>query len=222
MKGTIYKITNTINNKVYIGKTYSTIERRFGQHKRDSRKDSCKDRPLYKAMNKYGIENFVITELGKFDNLEEKEMEFIKEYDSYKNGYNATLGGDGKRYIDLSDDYIIDTYKKLKSLKATSKELGISVDTIKNILRNNSIEIKRHVVERKVLLVELDLKFNNTTECANYLIENNLIETKVFKNARRGVNRALDGSRNGFNGYTFKLLDDEGMVAYPNGKEAVC
>ena len=57
--GFIYKIINNINDKVYIGKTDFSIEKRWAEHKKDSQKD-LKNRPLYRAMNKYGIENFSI------------------------------------------------------------------------------------------------------------------------------------------------------------------
>ena len=46
MNGIIYKITNNINNKAYIGKTLNSLEHRFNEHKRDSRKESCEKRPL--------------------------------------------------------------------------------------------------------------------------------------------------------------------------------
>ena len=49
----IYKITNLINGKVYIGKTSEkTIEERFKIHIKDSKKEHCEKRPLYDAMNK--------------------------------------------------------------------------------------------------------------------------------------------------------------------------
>ena len=56
----IYKITNDINNKVYIGKTLSTIDKRWKEHQRDSQKRRCEQRPLYSAIRKYGIEHFHI------------------------------------------------------------------------------------------------------------------------------------------------------------------
>lgn len=57
--GYIYKITNKINHKMYIGKTnYADPYDRFKEHIRDSKKERCKNRPLYRAMNKYGLENF--------------------------------------------------------------------------------------------------------------------------------------------------------------------
>ena len=56
----IYKITNDINGKIYIGKTYNSIEKRFKEHCKDRLKRKCEQRPLYSAMNKYGIEHFYI------------------------------------------------------------------------------------------------------------------------------------------------------------------
>lgn len=97
--GVIYKITNLVNNKVYIGLTTETIERRWKNHIR------CVGRVkryLYYAMEKYGIENFSIEEIDKSDNftiLGELERKYIKEYNSTdkKYGYNITYGGESNQ-----------------------------------------------------------------------------------------------------------------------------
>ena len=61
IKGFIYKITNDINDKVYIGKTtLSSVEDRFQEHLKDSQRVRFEKRPLYNAISKYGIENFHI------------------------------------------------------------------------------------------------------------------------------------------------------------------
>ena len=100
--GYIYKITNLINNKIYIGQTNITIEERFKQHCYNSfnhkiGKDEY-DYPLHKAIRKYGQGNFQIEILEECDCklLNQKEKEYIKQFNSYYNGYNATLGGDGQ------------------------------------------------------------------------------------------------------------------------------
>lgn len=71
----IYKITNSINGKIYIGKTYKTIEQRFKEHFKDSKR--YKNRPLYRAINKYGIESFKIEVIEKTNTPEEREK-YIK------------------------------------------------------------------------------------------------------------------------------------------------
>lgn len=101
--GYIYQITNLINNKKYIGLTTSTIQERWKQHLQAL--NSGVDYAIYKAMRKYGLENFVIEELEEVpnDQLNEKEKEYIKAKDSYiKNGkgYNLTRGGEGGSTID--------------------------------------------------------------------------------------------------------------------------
>lgn len=98
----IYKITNTINGKSYIGKTKKTFEVRFKEHIQESKKERCKDRPLYRAMNKYGVDVFTIEVLEETDNPVEREKYWIEFYGTFgSNGYNATKGGDGKEYVDL-------------------------------------------------------------------------------------------------------------------------
>ena len=81
MTGYIYKITNTINQKSYIGKTINSIAERWKEHKKDSKRSYCKDRPLYRAMNKYGIENFTI--------------EQVEEVDVKERGVDSGLGSSG-------------------------------------------------------------------------------------------------------------------------------
>ena len=90
-------------------------------------------------MRKYGIENFELSLIEETDNPEEREIYWIEEKRSFKNGYNATLGGDGKRYIDY--DLVIATYKELKSIRDTAKSLKISEDSVSKILKNNNIDV---------------------------------------------------------------------------------
>ena len=59
-------------------------------------------------MRKYGVEHFHIELIEETDNPEEREIYWIEKKQSFKNGYNATLGGDGRKYLDY--DLIISTY----------------------------------------------------------------------------------------------------------------
>ena len=56
----IYKIINDINDKIYVGKTDFSIEKRFKEHCADAFRERNEKRPLYAAMRKYGIEHFHI------------------------------------------------------------------------------------------------------------------------------------------------------------------
>ena len=134
----IYKITNKINNKVYIGKTLNTIEERWREHISDYPKARNEKRPLYDAINKYGIQNFKIEEIEKcsIDIVNKREQYWIKYYNSYigfenSNGYNATLGGDGKHYIDYEKVCLL--YEKYQNKTQVANILGIDLGTVSKI-----------------------------------------------------------------------------------------
>lgn len=94
----IYKITNLINNKIYIGLTKTSLKLRWQRHYGDAKR--CKTRLLQLAIRKYGQENFKIEEIDRANSLEELsklEKFYIKKYNSqdWNIGYNMTSGGDG-------------------------------------------------------------------------------------------------------------------------------
>ena len=94
----IYKITNQINGKAYVGLSKNCLKRWSDHYSKsyNSKKKDDLDKPLYKAMRKYGRENFSfeIIEECDLDKLREREVYWISYFDTYKNGYNATAGGD--------------------------------------------------------------------------------------------------------------------------------
>lgn len=183
----IYQIINDINNKIYIGKTEFSIDKRFKEHCFDAFKERNEKRPLYSAMRKYGIEHFHIELIEETDNPEEREKYWIEQKQSFKNGYNATLGGDGKKYLDY--DLIIASYKEIKSIKDTAISLGISSDSVSNVLRANNISIitSSEVIQKKygkvVNMYDLQNTFLKTfpsvNAAAKYMVENNLTGCKM-------------------------------------------
>lgn len=98
-QGTIYLITNTINDNKYVGQTVMQLNKRWLAHIQESKTNT--ERPLYRAINKYGIENFKIKVLEECNEsiLCEREIYWIDKLETYKKGYNATTGGETNKNI---------------------------------------------------------------------------------------------------------------------------
>lgn len=147
----IYKITNLINNKCYIGKTERTILSRWKEH---LQKRKTLDLPLYRALNKYGIEQFTIECLEECnsDILDERETYWILYYDSCKNGYNCTLGGEGGLlYLPEEElENIINRYNNGERLDVLCKEFHHDYYPIKTILEKRGIKINTNAGPAKV------------------------------------------------------------------------
>lgn len=138
--GYIYCITNQINGKQYVGKTTDSIIKRFQEHCNDSTKKRCNKRPLYDAMNKYSIENFIIKELETVDSesdLNEREIYWIEKLQTFKKGYNVTKGGDGSILFDYNK--IIEIYGTGISIKETAEKIGCCVDTVSKVISTHNI-----------------------------------------------------------------------------------
>ena len=125
----IYKITNKVNGKVYIGLTTVSVEKRWKNHISASKK--CK-RHLYLAMRKYGVDNFKVEVIDETDNLErlgELERKYISEYNStdHNVGYNNTYGGeknqlDGNPRARLTVDDVINIRMLYNECKLTCSQ----------------------------------------------------------------------------------------------------
>ena len=92
--GYIYKITNKINNKPYIGQTTLIPQKRWNNYKTLN----CKKQPkLYNALKKYGVDNFIFEVIDNSAtnqiSLNQLEEQYIQKYDSIKMGYNNKHGG---------------------------------------------------------------------------------------------------------------------------------
>lgn len=141
--GYIYKITNLINKKVYIGQTRYSIAKRWSNHLNSYKHLDLYSYPLYFAMNKYGVENFRIEEIEKCkeSELNDKEIYWIDFFDSYNNGYNATKGGDGYKRFNIEDSIIIEAYERLGSLEKVMHVLHCRYEIVKSILESHGIKV---------------------------------------------------------------------------------
>lgn len=144
--GQIYKITNIINNKIYIGQTTRTAEIRWKEHKKNIQ--ALKHRlPLYKAMDKYGIDSFVIEVLEECDDelLNEREIYWIQKLNSFgEQGYNCTIGGQGntiRHDINLDIDIIAERYQKGEGLDLLCKQYNHDYLSVKRLLKKRGISI---------------------------------------------------------------------------------
>lgn len=116
----IYKIENNINSKCYIGKTtFDSIWERY--HCTKNYEDIIyrhHNKHLRDAFKKYGFENFsfeIICTSDDYEELNYLEVKYIKEYDSFHNGYNCTLGGDGKqtKIFNTYEEFIEYNFKRI-------------------------------------------------------------------------------------------------------------
>ena len=95
----IYIIKNKINNKVYIGQSVDIMCRWYAHKNSAKGKSQDSYTKIHTAMNKLGIDNFYIEILEEceYSKLDEREIYWIDFFNSYKNGYNMTLGRDSNR-----------------------------------------------------------------------------------------------------------------------------
>lgn len=204
----VYIIKNEFNDKVYIGKTFNSIQSRFKEHIRDSRKEHKQIRKLYRAIQKYGEDCFYVELLEDNipeEELSEKESYYITMFDSYHNGYNNTLGGDGKRYLEVTDEEVIEIYKESKCIRHTAQKLKISEDSVTLILRNNNIETV-HPNTKQIIINELNMQFTSLRTCCEYLMENGIANCKDWNSVRVAIKRSIQ--RNGkYRGYTFTIIE---------------
>lgn len=161
--GIIYKIENKINNKVYIGQTTEKngfngryccngkgIERVYNFHNNRKNRNISYNSHLLNAIKKYGFDSFVVDEI--FDvassptELNDKEIFYIKKFDSFHNGYNGTPGGGSdfgyKQFSGEDNNHSVHVcqinpdgklIKVWNSFGDIQRELGISKGSVANV-----------------------------------------------------------------------------------------
>lgn len=205
----IYRIENLINHKNYIGQT-TQMNTRWSVHKRLAFEPNAVsyNYPLYKAIRKYGLNNFNFTVLEECSEkeLDEKEISWIKHFDSYgPNGYNQTAGGNG--YRKAPPEQVIELFKQGYTIDEISLYFDTASRTIIDILHNVNLgymsQEEKNKIQPKCKIVE------------QYDLEGNLLNIYYSEGAAA---KAINTSRSAISGacnkhgtvknYIWKFQDD--------------
>ena len=175
----IYCIKNTINGKCYIGQAIK-LQKRLKAHFSSWNSPRYEHIVLYKAFKKYGIENFEVTVLASFKDslgwrtkveLDKLEKRYIEEYDSYNNGYNSTLGGDGG----------VLGYKHTDETKAHLREVRILQEKEKE--KNSENWIKGRNIETNIEVVAHSLtEMSELSKVSRFSIQKCLSKKQLLAN----------------------------------------
>jgi len=155
MYGRIYKLTNKLNRKSYIGLTTKTISERFKAH---CERGNVEKSVVQRAIKKYGKENFEIIELDMAftkEELSSKEIFWISEFNTFSGyGYNLTIGGEG---ISKMSQEVKDKISKSKKGKKNFKLKGRSISRkqrleISRTLGGKSIRMYNEKTDHEIIL----------------------------------------------------------------------
>lgn len=206
MKGYLYLITNKINGKQYVGKTYDTIESRWQDHISKSRSNS--NRPLCRAIRKYGPDNFSIEAVAVYDKyvLETAEEELIEKLNTFgSQGYNATKGGDGRPYLNLDADDVQVLYTELKSVKAVARLLKVDQQSVRKLLPVIATNYGNDANKKRFRLIEEGLEFDSIADCAKLLIDCEITKADI-KGVASHIREVAAGKRKSAYGYTYEYI----------------
>lgn len=171
MDGFIYIIRNTINNKVYIGQTRTSVSQRWAEHLRHARYG---EQVINRAMRKYGVDKFYIETLEICDikYLDEREIYYIDLYNSTdkSRGYNVSIGGSAPRFkrkvlsiSDLVHFYVDENF----TLEEIVNKFKVSRYIISTELKNAGVTIRdRHKSAERVSKIKVEVikeAIKNTT-----------------------------------------------------------
>lgn len=157
----VYCIENTINSQKYIGISKIKIDKRVKSHLRQLKNNIHSNEKLQNAYNKYGSDSFKFYVLESFDDiniieLKQKEIYYIDKFDSFKNGYNKTLGGDYNDNTDkiycykiLNNDNCLEfvLYKIYNGGSEAGRDLNYSSGHIHQVIKGErrSLKLKDYI-----------------------------------------------------------------------------
>jgi hypothetical protein len=205
----IYLIKNNINGKCYVGKTLKSPKERFSEHLYDAYKPTEENRPLYRAIKKYGKDNFSLHVLEECtDGLaSEREIWYIKKLKTYAHGYNATIGGDGKQLFD--HNVIKAQLEAGLSQKLITELNGCSIDLVRQIRLENSIPLTKIRKQPSVVAytedeIEVGV-FISAREAFRFLREIGITDAR--SDGGTHINAVCNGRRKAAYGFKWKYIN---------------
>lgn len=171
----VYKITNKVTGKVYIGITNQGAGARYRHHWYEAR--TGEPAPIHRSMAKYGEENFtleIIDFAETYEELKEKEKYWIKQYDSMnrEKGYNLTEGGDGtfgRLHSEETKEKIRQKAIGRKASEETKKKMSEAQKKYKDMHKAHADAI-RSLNQKAIVVYDLEgnivEEFDTTKECA--------------------------------------------------------
>lgn len=166
--GFIYLVENNINGKKYVGQTVNSINTRWIQHKSEAKR-LVPNVYFIRAINKYGPENFTVSQLEECDDclLDEREQYYIKLYDTFNKdkGYNSTYGGNSnnKKY---DRTQILQLWNNGYSVGEIANLIKSCPQTVSSVLHDFEISKQetrkrgQKLVDRKKKIFQYDLNGN--------------------------------------------------------------
>ena len=149
----IYCITNTITTKSYVGQTIHSIIERWKQHRYACKYDKSKKSKFHNAIRKYGTECWMfetLEEVSDISLLNEREIFWVADRDTFLNGYNTTTGGENGKLI--SEEMRNDMSKRRKGMTPWNKGIPRTDEEKKNIskgkLENMNDETRSKIGEK--------------------------------------------------------------------------
>lgn len=215
--GEIYKITNLVNNKIYIGKTKKYYKsslfgyiKRFDNHINSAFSNSkFNDCPrLYNAIRKYGKEKFKVELIceSSLDEIDTLEIKYIEEFNSTnrKIGYNIALGGGGRSVVNISEEI---------RNKISIKQNSTHPINIKPYYKNNTIT--GYTVQRREngkVYRKYFTNSKNSTEVNYKLAEdwlNNVKNNNINDDNINKYNRTDNLPKN-----IYKMIENDKLIGY--------
>lgn len=197
MIGYIYKVTNKINGKIYIGQTIQSVKDRWYRHCGKSGISKAELNTHFKrAILKYGKENFTVETIEVCDStkLNDREKFYISYYNSYTNGYNSTIGGQcGSKPFKTSKEeetQIISLYNYGFSLREIGREFNLDKTTVKGILVRHNVSVrttrtyKLSSTDRINIMNDLDLGLSRKEIINKYNISKSYLSQLITGNRR--------------------------------------